>query len=125
MIPKGIFNRIGGFDEHFWMYCEDVDLSWRVKAAGLGCYVSDRALVAHYSHNRKSDRVRDVALLRSAYILATKWGSKRFAAGIAAEASHAFGMALEAPNVDLMTSVDIRRAKPDFIHGLLFSRAIW
>lgn len=35
MIPTGLFQRLNGFDdETFFMYCEDVDLSWRVKLEG-------------------------------------------------------------------------------------------
>lgn len=29
LIKSKFFNEVGGFDENLWMYCEDVDLSWR------------------------------------------------------------------------------------------------
>jgi GT2 family glycosyltransferase len=34
LIHKGIFNKLGGFDEDFWMYFEDVDLCRRVRNNG-------------------------------------------------------------------------------------------
>ncbi|MBU6428638.1 MAG: glycosyltransferase, partial [Cyanobacteria bacterium REEB65] len=29
LVPRAVYERIGGFDPEFFMYCEDVDLSWR------------------------------------------------------------------------------------------------
>ena len=34
-IPHDIFKKIRGFDDTFFMYCEDVDLSWRARAAAF------------------------------------------------------------------------------------------
>jgi GT2 family glycosyltransferase len=41
MIRKAVLDRIGGFDENFYMYCEDVDLCWRCNHAPL----EERSLV--------------------------------------------------------------------------------
>jgi GT2 family glycosyltransferase len=36
------FERLGGFDEQFFVYMEDVDLAWRARTAGLASvYVHD------------------------------------------------------------------------------------
>jgi GT2 family glycosyltransferase len=35
MMPTALFRRLGGFDERFFMYLEDLDLSLRVRQAGL------------------------------------------------------------------------------------------
>jgi GT2 family glycosyltransferase len=41
--------RSGGevFDERLFMYCEDVDLGWRLQRAGWGCWYAPRAVVYH------------------------------------------------------------------------------
>lgn len=35
MTTREAFDRTGGFDERFFLYCEDVDYCWRLKAMGL------------------------------------------------------------------------------------------
>ena len=34
MMPASLYRELGGFDETYFMYGEDIDLCWRVKAAG-------------------------------------------------------------------------------------------
>ena len=38
---------VGGFDEDFFMYCEDVDLGWRLQLAGYRAVFAPRARVYH------------------------------------------------------------------------------
>lgn len=33
-LPRSVFQSIGGFDPHFFMYCEDIDLCRRIRAHG-------------------------------------------------------------------------------------------
>ena len=41
------FTAAGGFDETFFLYAEDVDLSWRLRAAGLRLYCCPETFVMH------------------------------------------------------------------------------
>jgi GT2 family glycosyltransferase len=42
-----LFTDIGGFDDDFFMYLEDVDLAWRARLAGWRCVYAPSALVMH------------------------------------------------------------------------------
>ena len=48
LMPKAVFEELGGFDEHFFASHEDVDLSYRARLRGYRCrYVAD-AVVRHH-----------------------------------------------------------------------------
>lgn len=44
---RGAFERLGGFEEAFFCYCEDVDLGFRLRRAGGRCILEPRAVVRH------------------------------------------------------------------------------
>ena len=49
MLPREVWERVGGFDEHFVpAYCEDSDLAFRLRAAGLRVLYHPEAVVIHY-----------------------------------------------------------------------------
>lgn len=48
MIERRAFEELGGFDpDHFPLYCDDVDFSWRLRLAGLRVVHVPRAVVFH------------------------------------------------------------------------------
>jgi hypothetical protein len=48
LLRRSLFRRLSGFDsEHFFLYCDDVDLSWRVRLAGLRVVHVPTAVVFH------------------------------------------------------------------------------
>lgn len=47
LYDRALFQQVGGFDERFFLYGEDVDLGWRLRLAGGRCYQSGRAVVRH------------------------------------------------------------------------------
>ena len=47
LIPRSTFERLGGFDEDFFMVYEDVDLSYRARLAGFACWYAAAAIVRH------------------------------------------------------------------------------
>ncbi len=49
---RSLLERTGGFDEDFFLYCEDTDLGLRARRAGWSCVYVPRAVVTHrYSHS--------------------------------------------------------------------------
>lgn len=49
---RAMLDQIGGFDEHFFLYCEDTDLGLRARWAGWKClYVPGAVVEHHYSHS--------------------------------------------------------------------------
>ncbi|MFM9828073.1 MAG: glycosyltransferase family 2 protein [Sphingomonas sp.] len=47
MMDRTIWARLGGFDESFFLYSEEVDLFFRLKAAGLQAWVTPAARIVH------------------------------------------------------------------------------
>lgn len=74
LIPRAVYAAIGGFDPNIFMYMEDVDFSWRAKAAGFAVRVAPRALFAHSVLDRAPDERVAAWYYASARYLAYKWG---------------------------------------------------
>ncbi|PNV96700.1 group 2 family glycosyltransferase [Pseudomonas protegens] len=47
LMPRKLFIDHGGFDERFFMYYEDADLSWRLRKAGWKLFFEPRSVVRH------------------------------------------------------------------------------
>lgn len=48
MVRRSVFDQVGGFDEQtFFLYCDDVDLSWRIREAGYDAVMQPAAVVFH------------------------------------------------------------------------------
>ncbi len=48
MLPRNILEKVGGFDESFFMYGEDVDLSFRIQQAGYRNYYFANSTIIHF-----------------------------------------------------------------------------
>lgn len=48
LIPKKILEKTGGFDEQFFMYGEDIDLSYRIQKAGFTNYYFAESTIIHF-----------------------------------------------------------------------------
>jgi len=46
-LPRGVFERVGGFDEGYFLHCEDLDLCRRVRNAGLSVVCATGLRVTH------------------------------------------------------------------------------
>jgi GT2 family glycosyltransferase len=50
LIRREAFEDVGGFDERlYFMYCEDIDLSWRLWLTGWKCVYEPEAVVEHFT----------------------------------------------------------------------------
>ncbi|TRZ96075.1 glycosyltransferase family 2 protein [bacterium] len=58
IIRRDLFNKIGGFDEDFYMYLEETDLSWRVWLAGFKVVFIPSAVV-HHAFNTPKKQIKD------------------------------------------------------------------
>lgn len=47
LIRKSVFEKIGRFDERFFLYMEDIDLSWRARLAGYTCLYVPNSVIYH------------------------------------------------------------------------------
>lgn len=79
-IRRELFERLGGFDEDFFLYMEDTDLSWRARLAGWDCLYVPESIVLHDYRLRITplkvfyqERNRYLMLLKS-----FKWGTLIF-----------------------------------------------
>jgi GT2 family glycosyltransferase len=48
LVPKKILDITGGFDEAFFMYGEDIDLSYRIQSAGFENYYFAQSAIIHF-----------------------------------------------------------------------------
>jgi GT2 family glycosyltransferase len=67
-----VLQKVGLFDEEFWMYNEDQDMGWRIWLAGYKCVLAPEAVVYHkYEFSRSiekyywMDRNRILAMLKN------------------------------------------------------------
>jgi GT2 family glycosyltransferase len=77
-ISKFLYQSVGKFDDHFFMYMEDVDYSWRVRSQGFKARLCPDVLYAHQVIGRKSSETTDRQFLVSGRYLAWKWNNRRF-----------------------------------------------
>ena len=62
LLRRAAFDEVGGFDERYFMYMEDVDLGDRLGAAGwLNVYVPSAEILHHKGHSTGRDPARNLA----------------------------------------------------------------
>jgi GT2 family glycosyltransferase len=94
-ISREVYERIGGFDANFFLYCEDVDFSWRAQAAGFETRMVPDALFAHETFGRIWSRHSKRHFFGSRIYLAAKWGASEFVQKYKEDFLQRFGSAAE------------------------------
>jgi len=70
-ISRATFRSLGGFDESFFLYMEDTDLSWRARLAGYRClYVPDS--VVHHDYTLRFGPRKTYYQERNRYVMLLK-----------------------------------------------------
>ncbi len=80
MVRAQVLAQVGGFDERFFMYCEEIDLCRRIKAAGWAIYCLPQAEIIHHvaQSTRQFRNQMFVALWRSRFLMFEKHHSAAF-----------------------------------------------
>ena len=66
LLRSAALQAVGGFETRIFMYCEDVDLSWRLRCAGWRLRYLPRCAVVHRTYSEPGE-VKPLMLLGSVY----------------------------------------------------------
>jgi hypothetical protein len=78
---RAILEAVGGFDERFFMYAEDIDLSYRIEQEGYtNYYLADTTIV----HFKGESTQKDSGYVRQFYKAMSQFRSKHFNRGLPA-----------------------------------------
>lgn len=128
MITREAYRATGGFDPNFFMYLEDVDLSWRVRSAGLSVKVAPNALFGHKVLNRDETSQADKYFLLSGRYLAAKWKNSKFlrwAEGELVKRNYFASLSHLPPLPEVDGGAGLATEVADFDHFFHFSPARW
>ena len=81
LIPKIIIDSVGSFDESFFMYGEDIDLSYRIREAGYkNLYFADSSIIHFKGESTKRGGLNYVRLFYKAMSIFTRkhYGNRAF-----------------------------------------------
>jgi N-acetylglucosaminyl-diphospho-decaprenol L-rhamnosyltransferase len=74
MLPRALFDRIGGFEEGYFLHCEDLDLCRRVRDTGLRVVCANAVCVVHVKGT--SSRSRPFFVARHKHRGMWRWFTK-------------------------------------------------
>lgn len=123
MITRECYRGIGGFDPRFFMYCEDVDLSWRARAEGFSVCVAPSALAHHYVGDRRAPTAMILNMLRSGVMLGAKYGNEPFFLHCLSEYRALHGVEFDVPSLERPAAP--LKAVSDFSRMFHFAEARW
>lgn len=68
LVKKAVLEKTGGFDEQFFMYAEDIDLSYRIQLAGFKNYYFSDCSIIHFKGESTNKDQRYIKLFYKAMI---------------------------------------------------------
>ena len=77
LIRRELFELIGGFDERYFMFAEDMDLCWRVREQGYAVAGVPTAVVTHIEGVSRQRASRAMTLAHHASALRFEWQTAR------------------------------------------------
>ena len=78
-VSRAIVSGIGGFDEQFFLYAEDIDLSYRLERAGyVNYYLADTTII----HFKGESTRKDIRHVRQFYKAMSQFRRKHFRKGV-------------------------------------------
>jgi len=73
LIKREVFEKIGFFDEQYFMYYEDVDFCFRARKAGFKLGIAEKAIVYHHiKHTQKSKKLMEYYLAHNHLLFVKK-----------------------------------------------------
>ena len=73
MVDKKVLDKLGGFDETFFMYAEDIDLSYRIQKAGyLNYYFADSTILHFKGESTQKETLQYINTFYGAMVLFVK-----------------------------------------------------
>lgn len=91
LLKRSIYNEVDGFDEAYFMYGEDIDLSYKITKAGYRNHYCGETTVLHY---KGESTVRDEAYLERFYGAMRIFYKKHFNSSFLLDSSVSAGVAL-------------------------------
>ena len=79
LVRRALLEEIGAFDERFFMYAEDIDLSYRLEKAGyVNYYLADTTII----HFKGESTRKDIRYVRLFYKAMSQFRQKHFSKGL-------------------------------------------
>jgi Methyltransferase domain/Glycosyltransferase like family 2 len=126
LIPRSLWEQTGGFDPAFFLYCEDVDLSWAARRLGFKVLMCPAALFWHDVSGRPHEPWRWRHMLISGRYLAHKWGDPTFRAWAEQQLLDGFALkSRELPPLDGLTAIPDGKGITEFRRGFHFAPVRW
>lgn len=78
-VRKKVLDITGGFDERFFMYAEDIDLSYRITKAGFNSYYFPDVTIIHY---KGESTKKDIKYIKQFYLAMSQFVRKHYGRGL-------------------------------------------